>query len=432
MLSIIIFGGTGDLARKKLFRSLYNLYSKNILPPNVKIIGFARRDLNTESYRQFVSDELIGDFELRSEFLQTFYYFQGDLGTESSYHDLKTFLSELDDQYGVCASKLFYLSIRPELYDGVFDLLKKTQLLNTCTSDSTAWSRLLIEKPFGTNFEHAKFLDTKLSTVASEDQIFRIDHYLAKEALENILVFRFKNEIFRNAWNASFVSRIKIHMYETRGIDGRGEFYDEVGALRDVGQNHALQMLALILMNEPENFDGVHIRKNREDVLKTLTPAVCNEQNFERAQYVGYEDIITKSSSQTETFFKITLNTSMSQWNNVPFIIESGKKMAHDDTSIHVEFIDGSKIVFEISPIPRITFSFHVKESGYDYKTASRDLAFSYQENNMLVLDAYEKILYQAIAGDVTSFVTTHEVLEQWRIIDTILQQWTDLPLRKY
>lgn len=432
MLSIIIFGGTGDLARKKLFKSLYNLYSKNLLPQNTKIIGFARRDLNTDSYRQFVSDELSDELELKQEFLECFYYFQGDLNQEQSYHDLRTFLMDLDDQYKICASKLFYLSIRPELYAEVFDLLKKTNVLYSCTNNDVAWSRLLIEKPFGTNFEHAKVLDQQLSTVASEDRIFRIDHYLAKEALENILVFRFKNKIFNTIWNNEYVSKITIKLFEKRGVEGRGEFYDQVGALRDVGQNHALQMLALMLMEEPKEFTGEHIRAGREEVLSSLQTLEYNSDFFDRGQYEKYSDDAKVVQSDTETYFKISLESTQKHWKDVPFIIESGKAMNTDETTIQVDFVDGNTMYFEIQPVPRIALSFNVKESGYDYKTVIKDFSFSYQENNILVLDAYEKILYQAIAGDVTSFVSTKEVLEQWKIIDEILNNWKQIPLRKY
>jgi glucose-6-phosphate 1-dehydrogenase len=433
MLSIVIFGGTGDLARKKLFKSLYNLYAKGLLPQNTKVIGFARRDLNTDSYRQFVADELPDELDLKAEFLECFYYFQGDLHNERSYEDLRAFLVEMDEQYKICASKLFYMSVRPELYADVFTLLKKTNVLNTCNADDgAAWSRLLIEKPFGTNFEHAKFLDERLGEVVSEDRIFRIDHYLAKEALENILVFRFKNAMFNTIWSKDFISKISIKLFEKRGVEGRGEFYDQVGALRDVGQNHALQMLALVLMNKPVEFNGAHIRFEREKVLATLRPLEYVPEHFERAQYAAYAEHANVMGSDTESYFKITLGSDMSQWQGVPCEIESGKAMEEDKTEIRIEFVDGNMMCFEIQPEARITFTFNVKETGYDYRTNSKNFSFSYKEHEMFILDAYEKILYQAIAGDVTSFVSTREVLEQWRIIDDILSHWKTLPLKTY
>lgn len=433
MISIIIFGGTGDLAKKKLFKSLYNLYSKNLLPKNTKIIGFARRDFNTDSYREFVSEQLPENLELRSEFLECFYYFQGDLYTEASYHDLRKFLIEMDDAYKVCAFKLFYLSVRPELYGDVFTFLKKTDILHTCASDmSRPWSRILIEKPFGTNFEHAKELDNQLATVTNEEQIFRIDHYLAKEALENILIFRFKNSIFNAVWNKDFISKITIKLFEKRTVEGRGEFYDQSGALRDVGQNHALQMLAIVLMDRPQELNGVHIRTQRENVLKTLKPLAYTEQNFDRGQYADYLEHIQKTDSEIETYFKISLESSLPAWTGVPCIIESGKSMPKDETSIQIDFLDGNTIYFELSPIPKIALSFQVKDSGYDFKTSIKEFEFRDTQQDIFVLDAYEKILYQAIVGDVTSFVSTGEVLEQWKIIDDILKQWKHIPLRKY
>lgn len=433
MLSVVIFGGTGDLARTKLFKSLYNLYSKGLVPANTKIIGFARRDHTTESYRQFVSDSLPDTLDLKDEFLDCFYYFQGDLHNEQSYHDLRSFLIRMDDQYKICSSKLFYLSVRPELYADVFDLLKKTNVLNTCNpEDAVAWSRLLIEKPFGTNFEHAKFLDEQLGQIVSEDRIFRIDHYLAKEALENILVFRFKNRIFDAVWDNKTISKISIRQFEKRGVEGRGEFYDQVGALRDVGQNHALQMLALVLMDKPSEFNGAHIRAEREKVLATLLPAEYSDSNYERGQYAAYREHAGMPLSETETHFRITLTSTLPRWEGVVLELESGKAMPENRTDIVIDFIDGNSMRFEVQPDARISFTFNVKETGYDYRTSTKNFSFSYDEHEMFILDAYEKILYQAIAGDVTSFVSTKEVLEQWRIIDTILSGWKSIPLRQY
>jgi glucose-6-phosphate 1-dehydrogenase len=433
MISIVIFGGTGDLAKKKLFKSLYNLYSKNLLPKNTKIIGFARRDFNSVSYREFVSENLEQDISLREEFLECFYYFQGDLYAKESYQDLKKFLIELDAQYKICASKLFYLSVRPELYQNVFTFLKETDILHTCTQASDlAWSRLLIEKPFGTNFEHAKQLDLQLATITSENNIFRIDHYLAKEALENILIFRFKNKIFNAIWNKDFISQIKITLFEKRDIKGREEFYDQVGALKDVGQNHALQMLAMVLMDEPKDFKGVSIRAEREKVLQTITSYPIQSEYFQRGQYKDFVLSVPNPQSQTETYFKITLKSSLPQWEHVPCIIESGKAMYKDETSIQIDFTDGNTIFFQLQPEPRIAISFHVKDSGYDFKTSIKEFQFSDTGKSIFSLDAYEKILYQAIIGDVTSFVSTQEVLEQWRIIDMILQKWGEIPLSTY
>lgn len=433
MISIIIFGGTGDLARKKLFKSLYNLYAKNLIPKNTKIIGFARKEFNTDTYRQFVNDNLPDELELREEFLELFYYFQGDLYQEQSYHDLKKFLIDFDIQYNICAYKLFYLSVRPELYFDVFEYLKKTNILHTCgISSDQIWSRILIEKPFGTNFEHAQELDKKLSTVISEDKIFRIDHYLAKETLENILVFRFKNKIFNAIWNNKFISKISIRLFEKRTIEGRGEFYDKVGALRDVGQNHALQILSMVLMNEPESFKGEEVRKKREEILKTLYIDKIEEGLFERGQYKDYIEHIPETQSETETYFKVTIQSNLSDWKNVPCVIESGKAMQKDETSIQVDFIDGNTIYFDLGKNPRIAVSFQVKDTGYEYKTSVREFEFRDIENNIFILEPYEKLLYQAIIGDITSFVSTEEVFLQWKIIDMIIKNWGHIPLKKY
>lgn len=433
MVSIIIFGGTGDLAKKKLFKSLYNLYAKSLIPKDIKIIGFARGDFNTDSYRNFVSEQLPYNLDFKVEFLECFYYFQGDLYNVDSYHDLRNFLVDMDRQYNVCSFKIFYLSVRPELYSDVFTFLRKTNILNTCTVNSEkSWSRVLIEKPFGTNFEHAKELDDQLSKILPEKQIFRIDHYLAKEALENILIFRFENSIFGAVWNKEFISKITIRLFEQRTIEGRGEFYDLTGALRDVGQNHALQMLAIVLMNKPDKLIGNSIRKEREKVLKTLIPLDYTNNNFDRAQYNDYAKHIQKIDSKTETYFKISLKSSEPIWDNIPFVIESGKAMSSNETSIQIDFKDGNTIYFDLGLEPKIALSFQVKDSGYDFKTSIKEFEFRDTTKKIFTLDAYEKILYQAFVGDVTSFVSTIEVLEQWKIIDEILKKWIHIPLRKY
>jgi glucose-6-phosphate 1-dehydrogenase len=245
-------------------------------------------------------------------------------------------------------------------------------------------------------------------------------------------VFRFKNALFNSVWNSKNITKVSIRMFERRGVEGRGEFYDQVGALRDVGQNHMLQMLALVLMQEPEKFDGAHIRAMRERVLATLRPAAYAPDNYDRAQYREYATHAGVQDSQTETYFKIALESDMSQWQGVRFEIESGKAMDRDVTDITIEFSDGNTMCIEVQPEPRISFTFNVKETGYDYSTSMRSFSFSYREHEMFVLDAYEKILYQAVAGDVTSFVSTAEVLEQWRIIDEILSGWKNIPLRFY
>lgn len=433
MISIIIFGGTGDLAKKKLFKSLYNLYCKNLIPKDTKIIGFARKDFNTDTYRDFVNENLPEGLELRQEFLELFYYFQGDLYQEQSYHDLKKFLIDFDIQYNICAYKLFYLSVRPELYFDVFEYLKKTNILHTCgISSDEIWSRVLIEKPFGTNFEHAQELDKQLASVISEDKIFRIDHYLAKEALENVLVFRFKNKIFNAIWNNNFISKISIRLFETRTVEGRGEFYDKVGALRDVGQNHALQMLAMVLMDEPESFKGQDIRKKREEVLKTLFLDEVRKEDFKRGQYLDYLDHIPEKQSETETYFKVTLYSNLPNWSSIPCVIESGKVMQKNETSIQIDFIDGNTIYFDLGENPRIAVSFQVKDSGHEYKTSIREFEFRDLEKNIFILEPYEKLLYQAIIGDVTSFVSTQEVFQQWKIIDQIIKNWGHIPLDVY
>ena len=437
--TIVLFGATGDLAKRYLLPSLYDLYSRNMLPEQFHIVAFARKDFCEETFRQYVIDEVkISD----QEFLKHIRYVQGDMMKQEGYEILGDFLNSCDQEMKVCSNKLFYLSIPPSLFDDVFDHLKQSGLTTPCANpedDASSWARVLVEKPFGFDQEEARYLDTKLGKIFDETQIYRIDHYLAKETVQNILTFRFANMFFDPAWNNKYVESVEILMHEFVTAEDRGSFYDGIGALRDMGQNHILQMLALVAMEDPKILDQDKIREARAEVLSKLSIRKDSEGNDMalRAQYQGYRETEgVKDDSQTETFFRIELLINNDRWQGVPFILESGKGLPKKHTEIKVNFKErascvcaenetekSNQIVFRIQPDEGITAKFWAKKPGFSFETEEKDLSFDYSKDDRLP-NAYERVLFDAMRGDQTLFASTDEVTAQWNIIMPILVEW--------
>jgi glucose-6-phosphate 1-dehydrogenase len=439
--TIILFGATGDLAKLYLLPSLYDLYTRSMLPEDFHIVAFARKDFCEETFRQYVIDEVkIED----KDFLKHIKYVQGDMMKEEGYDVLGKFLNECDAEIGVCSNKLFYLAIPPQLFDNVFDHLKKSGLTTPCANsedDAHSWARVLVEKPFGFDQEEAQYLDTKLGAIFDENQIYRIDHYLAKETVQNILTFRFANVFFDPAWNHEYIESVEILMHESVTVVDRGSFFDGIGALRDVGQNHLLQMLALIAMEDPKHLDQDKIREARAEVLSNLTIKKDSEGTYQtkRARYQGYKETEgVASDSNTETFFRVELLINNDRWQGVPFILESGKGLPKKHTEIKVNFKErascvceagdaehANQIVFRIQPDEGITAKFWAKKPGFTFDIEEKDLSFDYSKEDRLP-NAYERVLFDAIRGDQTLFASTDEVTAQWNIIMPILKQWKE------
>ena len=437
--TIVLFGATGDLAKRYLFPSLYDLYSRKMLPEQFHIVAFARKDFCEETFRQYVIDEVNIDDK---DFLKHIRYVQGDMMKQEGYKTLGDFLNACDGEMGVCSNKLFYLSIPPQLFDDVFDHLKLSGLTTPCANpedDAQSWARVLVEKPFGFNQEEARYLDTKLGKIFDESQVYRIDHYLAKETVQNILTFRFANMFFDPAWNHEYIESVEILMHESVTAEDRGSFYDGIGALRDMGQNHILQMLALVAMEDPKDLDQDKIREARAEVLSKLSIRKDSEDNkmVSRAQYGGYRETEgVEDDSQTETFFRIELLINNDRWQGVPFILESGKGLPKKHTEIKINFKERTscvcevgdtnhtnQIVFRIQPNEGIGAKFWVKKPGFTFETEEKDLTFDYSQDDRLP-NAYERVLFDAIRGDQTLFASTDEVTAQWNIIMPILTEW--------
>jgi glucose-6-phosphate 1-dehydrogenase len=311
-------------------------------------------------------------------------------------------------------------------------------------ADETGWTRVLIEKPFGHDLEGAKSLDKLLGKLFKEEQIFRIDHYLAKEALQNILAFRFSNSLFEPIWKREFVDKIHIKLYEKDGVGDRGESYDPIGALKDVGQNHMLMMLAAVAMDRPKAFTAPLIREERTKVLsKLVVPKEPAKKCTLKGQYKGYiSETGVPVKSTTETYFRIKAYVNSSRWKRVPIYLESGKALSEAKTEIDVYFKGGKNemeqniLTFRIQPDEGIKVKFFVKTPGYEFKTEPKTLKFKYADQISSqwqdIPNDYERLIHDAFIGDQTLFASTKEILASWKFIAAIMKGWNELPLAVY
>ncbi len=454
--TIVIFGVTGDLTNRKLLPSLFELYCNDLLPVDFKIVGLARRKYTNEEYRKKVEEVLLAykkdlSTEKIGNFLDLVQYVVGDFGELKDYARLADVLLAVDDNFGHCSNKLFYLAVPPSFYDSIFVNLSNSGLTIPCGGGGDGWTRVLVEKPFGKDLQGAIDLDVELAKLFSERQIFRIDHYLAKEAMQNILAFRFSNALFEPIWNKEHIEKIEIKLNETIGVEKRGAFYDGIGALRDVGQNHMLQMLALVAMENPTELNANFIRKNRANVLGALVRMSGDavKKNVLRGQYEGFKNEPNVSvESKTETYFSIKAFVNNDRWMGVPFYLESGKKMNTANAEISVYFkktetcicADKDKhephqniLTFRIQPNEEISVLFWAKKPGFNMELEKKNLSFSYNENgDAKMTDAYQKVLFDCIKGDQSLFTSTQEVVYAWSFIASIINAWDEIPLKIY
>jgi len=454
---IILFGATGDLTARKIVPALFHLFEKKQLPERIRVIGFSRPRLTQEDFKDSVDKalsqhgKLSPKITLKKPFLDIFSYVQGLFQEEAHYHRLASVLKTMDDEWGLCTNKLFYLAVPPQFYKTIFQNLDVSQLTKPCGYPN--WTRVIVEKPFGKDLKTAQGIDNILGKIFKEEQIYRIDHYFGKEMVQNILAFRFSNNLFEKNWNKDSIESVEIKLLESIGVETRGNFYDGIGALRDVGQNHMLQMLALITMNHPGEFKAKNIRQKRFKILKNLKIFSSKEikNNTFRAQYKGYRDIKgVKPESQTETYFKIKASLKSPRWKGVPLVLESGKRLAKEkkeivvtfrhadaclcpkDTSVHYQ----NKITFYLQPHEGISIRFLSKKPGGGMEIEERNFEFNYHKLHAedRHVEEYERLLLDCIKGDQTLFVSTEEVKAMWEFIDPIVRAWqkNGVPLEKY
>lgn len=454
---LIIFGVTGDLAAKKIIPSLRRLFEQDLLPDRVSIIGFSRRDFSIQEFKKNVLDSLKkhGGENITSEkflqFFEAFSYQHGTFEDEKAYQALAGKINEIENSWGICANKLFYLAVPPSNYDIIFKNLALVKLNLPC-GGKFGWSRILIEKPFGTNLSTARQLQSLLSSYFKEEQIYRIDHYLFKEIVQGIENFRFSNNLFENIWDNSTIDSIDLRLHEKIGVEDRGNFYDSVGALRDVGQNHLLSMLAALTMEYPSSIGEADVRNSRAQILETLLPWKQETlmKNAFRAQYSGYKAIQgVGSDSNTETYFALRTELLAPKWKDVSVTLSAGKRMAQ----VHKEIIltlkhpkvchlcevgkhTPNRIVFRLEPKDEIEIHFWTKKPGFERTLEERTFSFFLYEKQTKVqyVEEYAKVLYHAINGNQSLFISQNEVAAQWKFTDPVIESWKKdlVPLSEY
>ncbi len=454
----ILFGASGDLVAKKIIPALFFLYAEGKLPRKFQVVGFARSAMDDASFQSRVRTSVLKAFpdtaeaEILSSFLELFTYHQGQYDVSDSYRALTERIDAIEAEWEVCASLMYYLAVPPSIYEPIFANLKQAKLTQRCGPEE-GWSRIIVEKPFGMDLASAEALDERIGTIFNEEQIYRIDHYLAKEMLQNIITFRFANNLFEQTWNNQGIERINVRLLETLGVEERGSFYDGVGAFRDVGQNHLLQMLALVLMEQPGSYDAADIRTNRAAALSESLPTPTEHDAVTRsfrAQYSGYQTIAgVAPESQTETYFRVGTTLVGPRWSGVPVSMESGKRMAAPRKEIEVIFKhprpclcpQGShfknRLVFRLEPEEGIEIEFWTKRPGLTTEQERRSIDFSLygdgREKRQYV-EEYAKLVLDAINGDQTLYVSTDEIREMWRFTDPIVAAWQRgaVPLAHY
>lgn len=446
---IMIFGATGDLAKRKLYPSLYHLYKKGKLAEKFAVIGTARRPWTHEQFRENIKDSIltfVGTNDHIDDFASHFYYQPHDVTDSDSYIQLKKLTNELDSKYDLQGNRIFYLAMAPEFFGTIADHLKSDGL-----TDTTGFKRLVIEKPFGHDLESAESLNAQIRQSFAEEEIYRIDHYLGKAMVQNIEVIRFANAFFEPLWNNRYISNIQITSSEKLGVEERARYYENSGALRDMVQNHMLQMVALLAMEPPIRLTTDEIRSEKVRVFRALRPIDGDEVDkyFVRGQYGpgaidnhsvdGYRDELNVApESTTETFVAGKLMIDNFRWAGVPFYIRTGKRMTTKSTKIVVQFKDipmnlynkneqlnPNLLVIHIQPEEGITLHLNAKKSGQNMQTNPVTLNFSNEgENGINTPEAYEKLLYDCLQGDATNFTHWDEVALSWRFVDKISEVW--------
>ncbi|MCL4354745.1 glucose-6-phosphate dehydrogenase [Patescibacteria group bacterium] len=438
--ALIIFGATGDLACNKLFPSLFSLFKQGLLPEEFSIIGFSRREYRDEDFRIFFKD-LVNE-EKWGDFAKHIFYQQGDFSDKKGYLELIDKLKKLDEKLGACITRFFYLATPPTNYEPILEHLKSTKLAEGCGQKSSQWTRIIIEKPFGKDLETAVALDEKLSKIFEERQIFRVDHYLGKETIQNMIAFRFANGIFEPVWNKNFIDHVQITFAEEKGIGKRGRFFDGVGMLRDVGQNHIMQMIAAVAMEQPKSFTKDDMRDVRANAIKAIRCAEPNQvdQYVVRGQYEGFqEEPDIDPDSDTETFVAMKLFVDTERFKNVPFYVRAGKKMPKSTVEISVVFIQTCHILFKeygcpeignvlkirIQPDEGITLRVIAKIPGSKVSLGTVNMNFNYEDEfHTKGKDAYEKVLLDIFVGDQMLFNRSDELSASWSFITKILKGW--------
>src|SRR5467141_511628 len=453
--AIVIFGATGDLTHRKLIPALYNLAAAGELPPAVTVVGFARRPKSDDEFRkelekttkQFSRQDVRED--IWKTFSQSLFYHQNEFEDESKYQSLAQRLNKIDEERGTRGNRLFYFAAAPEQFEPILKNLKAAGLNKP---NEGSWARVIIEKPFGRDLASARELNRVVRDAFSEDQTYRIDHFLGKETAQNILVLRFANAIFEPIWNARYIDHVQITAAETLGVEARAGYYETAGALRDMVQNHLLQLLCLIAMEAPSDLRADSIRDEKVKVVRCLRRMTADEvaSNVVRGQYAegaingksvpGYRsEKNVDPKSMTDTFVALRLNIDNWRWWDVPIYMRVGKRLPKSGTEISIHFKKAPFVLFNketnepnvlvirIQPDEGISLRMQAKMPGTSFRIEPVKMDFHYGTSfGKASPEAYERLLLDAMSGDATLFARRDEVEEAWALIDIIENAWSE------
>ncbi len=439
---LVIFGATGDLTKRKLIPALFYLYKMGLLPKDFSLLAFARRDFSSQSFAETLFPFVKDKSDKWSEFITHLDYVKGDFADLDAFKNLKEVIRAKEDQMGECLSKLYYMATSPDVLPDIISKIGEVGLHIGCGEEGK-WTRVIIEKPFGHDLASAQELNSRLKQFFIEEQLYRIDHYLGKETVQNILSVRFTNVMLRPVWNKEYIHSIEITASEALGLEGRGGYYDHAGALRDMVQSHLLQLVALTTMQEPERYDADAIRDKKNAILSALRPFTVETVTdaIVRGQYTGYtqEDKVAPGS-RTETFVALKTYIDLPEWQDVPIYIRTGKHLSERYSEVKIKFkhanvqvfsnlfceLRSNELTIRVQPNEGINLKMLIKQPGFGMQLQDVFLNYEYSDTYNNLPEAYDRLLMDALLGDQSLFTRTDEIESSWEFVTNILNLWKD------